>query len=155
METLNQLSFARIYTQGRLQLIKDEQWDLQPEGFNNTIRWNLGHIFVSMESFVHRVLPKYEQVHPEWVSLFKGGTMPSEWKGHVPTNEELLTALAEQPERVKKVLSGKINQELPESMKIGTIHEMATVASVIQFAVWHEGVHAGVISAINNITTNQ
>lgn len=155
METLNQLNFARIYTQGKLLPIKDEHWDIQPTGFNNTIKWNVGHIFVSMESFVKKVVPDYELVHPEWAPLFKGGTMPSQWTDHVPTNEELHAALAEQPERVKKALTGKLNQELPESMKIGTIHEMATVASVIQFAVWHEGVHAGVISAMGNITANQ
>ncbi|MFX3673007.1 MAG: DinB family protein [Paenisporosarcina sp.] len=154
METLGQLNFARIYTQGRLQSIKAEQWDIQPEGFNNTIRWNVGHIFVSMESFVHRVLPDYEQIHPEWVPFFKGGTKPADWTVEPPTNEELLAALAEQPARIREVLTGKLNQPLSETMKIGAIHEMPTVEAVIQFAIWHEGVHAGIISALNTITKN-
>jgi hypothetical protein len=155
METLGQLNFARIYTQGRLQSIKPEQWDIQPEGMNNTIRWNVGHIFVSFENFVQRVLPDYEQIHPEWGPLFKGGTKPADWTVEPPSNEELLAALASQPERVKGVLNGKLNQPLPEVMKIGTLHEMATVEAVIQFAIWHEGIHAGVISTLSKIIINE
>ena len=71
METLGQLNFARIYTQGRLQSVKDEQWDIQPEGFHNTIRWNVGHIFVSMENLIHRGVPEYEVSHPEWMLIVR------------------------------------------------------------------------------------
>jgi len=154
MEILNQLSFTRMYTQGRLQPVKEEQWDIQPEGFNNTIRWNVGHIFVSMESFIQNVSPTYEPVHPEWIPLFKGSTKPSDWTVEPPTNEELLTALADQPARVKEVLAGKLDQKLPEAMNIGKFHEMATIEAVIQFAVWHEGIHAGIIFALNKVTAN-
>lgn len=152
MELLNQLNFTRIYTQGRLQSVKEDQWDLQPEGFNNTIRWNVGHIFTSMESFVQKVIPTYDPVHPEWIPLFKGGTKPEDWTMTPPTNEELLAALAAQPARVKEILAGKLDQPLPESMKIGNFHEMATIGAVIQFAVWHEGIHAGIIFALNKVT---
>jgi len=152
---LNQLNFARIYTQGRLQSVKPEQWDIQPEGFNNTIRWNVGHLFISLESFVKQVVPSYEPVHPEWIPLFKGGTKPADWTGEPPTNEDLLAALAEQPARVIEVLTGKLDQSLPEPMKIGNMLEMATVESVIQFAVWHEGIHAGIIYALNKVTSDK
>ena len=152
MEILNQLSFTRMYTQGRLKPVKDGQWDIQPEGFNNTIRWNVGHIFTSMESFIQNVIPTYEPVHPEWIPLFKGGTNPTDWTVEPPTNEELLSALADQLARVKEILTGKLDQKLPEVMKIGKFHEMATIEAVIQFAVWHEGIHSGIIFALNKVT---
>jgi uncharacterized damage-inducible protein DinB len=155
METLNQLNFARIYTQGRLQNLKNEQWDIQPEGFNNTIRWNVGHVFTTMETFLQRVVSSYEPVHSEWIPLFKGGTKPEDWTVEPPTNEELLLALAEQPARAIEVLSGKLDQQLPEVMQIGKIHEMATVEAVIQFAIWHEGIHAGIIFALNKMTASE
>ena len=152
MEIVGQMNFARIYTQGRLQSVKEEQWDIQPEGFHNTIRWNVGHIFVSMETLVQRALPEYEPVHAEWIPLFAPGTKPADWTVEPPTNEELLTALAEQPARIKGVLEGKLNQTLPESMKIGNLHEMATVEALMHFAVWHEGIHSGIISAMSKIS---
>jgi hypothetical protein len=155
METLNQLNFTRTYTQGRLQSIKEGQWDIQPEGMNNTIRWNVGHIFVTMESFLQRVVSSYEPVHSEWIPLFKGGTKPKDWTLEPPTNEELLLALAEQPARAIEVLTGKLDLQLPEVMQIGKIHEMATVEAVIQFAIWHEGIHAGIIFALNKMTASE
>jgi len=152
METIGQMKFARIYTNGRLQSVKDEQWDIQPEGFNNTIRWNVGHIFVSMESFIKQCEPTYEPVHPEWMPLFKGGSKPEDWTVTPPTKEELLIALAEQPSRVEEILSEKIDHPLSKVMSIGNFHEMATIDAVIQFAIWHEGVHSGTIYALNKIT---
>ncbi|MDX1806320.1 MAG: DinB family protein [Paenisporosarcina sp.] len=155
METINQMKFARVYTNGRLQSVKDEQWDIQPEGFNNTIRWNVGHIFVSMESFIKKSIPTYEPVHPEWIPLFKGGSKPEDWNVEPPTNEELLAALAEQPKRVEEILSGKVDQPLSEVMSIGPLHKMATIDAVIQFASWHEGIHAGVIYSLNKVTSEK
>ena len=153
METLNQLKFARIYSLGILKTVKEEQWDVQPEGYNNTIRWNAGHIYSSMEAFVKQAVPEYEPVHPEWAVFFARGTKPADWKGDVPTGEELLTALAEQPGRVTEALTGKLSHKFPESLKIGNIHEMATVDAVIQFAVWHEGLHTGIISGLSKTTS--
>ncbi len=149
MATIGQMKFARAYTQGRLQSVKDTQWDIQPEGFNNTIRWNVGHIFVSLESFVKKSTPTYELVHPEWIPLFKGGTKPEDWNVEPPTNEELLAALAEQPKRVEEILTGKVDQPLEEVMSLGPVHQMATIDAVIQFANWHEGIHAGIIYSLN------
>lgn len=153
METLGQLKFARIYTQGRLQSIKEDQWDIQPEGFNNTIRWNVGHIFTTMEALVHRGVSTYEPVHPEWRQFFSGGTKPVDWTDEAPTKEELLAALAEQPARVVEFLTGKLDQKLPDVMNIRDIHEMSTVEGVIQFVIWHEAVHAGIIFGLNKATS--
>ena len=155
MATLGQMKFARVYTQGRLQSVKDTQWDIQPEGFNNTIRWNVGHIFVSLESFVKKSIPTYELVHPEWIPLFKGGTKPEDWNVEPPTNEELLAALAEQPKRVEEILTGKVDQPLEEVMSLGPVHQMATIDAVIQFANWHEGIHAGIIYSLNKATAGE
>ena len=155
METLGQLNFARIYTQGRLQAIHEEQWDIQPQGFNNTIRWNVGHIFTTMESLVKKGIPTYEPVHPEWAQFFKGGTKPADWTLDPPTKEELLAALAQQPARVIDFLTGKLDQEMPEVMKIGKLHDMKTVDAVIQFVIWHEGVHAGLILGLSKITAGE
>lgn len=46
------------------------EWDTQPKGYNNTIRWNAGHVFVSMEYFVSSVIADYEMVHPSFTRSF-------------------------------------------------------------------------------------
>lgn len=77
------------------------------------------------------------------------GTSPAMWEGQVPSNEELVAALQEQMPRIVEALEGKLDQELPEPLKIGDMLSMGTINAVIHFALWHEGVHAGVIHGLN------
>lgn len=154
METLNQLNFARVYTLGRISQVNEASWDIQPTGFNNTIRWNVGHIYVNAEILTQRAIPTYEIVHPEWVTLFVPGTKPSDWIVEPPTSDELVSALKEQAERIKDVLDNQLANILIESMSIGNLHEMKTVEALVQFLVWHEGVHAGIIHALNRATSD-
>ena len=152
METLNQLNFTRIYTLGRIKQVKDIAWDIQPPGFNNTIRWNVGHVYVNTEMLTQKAIPDYKIVHPEWVPLFVPGTKPSDWDLEPPTADELVSALQEQPERIKAVLDQNLSNNLLVSMSIGKLLEMNTVEALVQFMVWHEGVHAGIIHALNRST---
>ncbi|MDN4606213.1 DinB family protein [Sporosarcina highlanderae] len=149
METIAQLKFARMYTMGRLSQTKEDTWDKQPTGFNNTIRWNVGHLYISMEQFAAKALPDYEPRHSEWDTFFGMGTSPAEWEGQAPSQEELEVALQEQLPRVLEALEGKLDDVMPEPLKIGDMLTMGTVDAVMQFALWHEGLHAGVIHALN------
>jgi len=101
-----------------------------------------------MEKFVQFAVPSYEIVHPEWIPLFITGSSPASWEGDIPSNEELTTALKEQSKRVIGVLEGKLDAAIPETINIGA-HAMDTVEAVIQFTLWHEGVHAGMIDGLN------
>ncbi|MEI4769905.1 DinB family protein [Psychrobacillus sp. FJAT-51614] len=153
METLNQLNFARIYTLGRIKQSKESAWDIKPSGFNNTIRWNVGHIYVNGEILTQKAIPSYEIVHPEWSPLFVPGTSPDEWDIEPPTIEELITALKLQSDRIKEAIEPNLHNQLVESMSIGNMLQMDTVDALVQFMVWHEGVHAGIIHALNRATT--
>jgi len=52
------------------------------------------------------------------------------------------------------VLDDQLANILIESMSIGNLHEMKTVEALVQFLVWHEGVHAGIIHALNRATSD-
>ncbi|MEK3936143.1 DinB family protein [Sporosarcina sp. FSL W7-1349] len=152
MSTLQQLSFARMYTLSQVKQSPEAEWDVQPEGFSNTIRWNIGHIYVVMENFISKALPGYEVVNAEWMPLFVPGSSPTKWETEAPSNEELWNALKEQEQRVTSALEGKLNEPLPEPVQIRD-HKMETVDALVQFTVWHEGVHAGVISGLNRVVS--
>ena len=149
---LNQMNFTRAYTLGRLSRSGEAEWDTQPRGYNNTIRWNAGHIFVTMEYFASLVIEEYETVNPKWIPYFVTGTMPSSWEGDAPSREDILEALGKQAARIIKAFEGKLEEPIAEPIKIGP-HTIATVEAVAQFIVWHEGVHAGIIEGLNRTTT--
>lgn len=139
-------------TLGYLQKSKEAAWDTKPNGFNNTIRWNAGHTFAAMETFVQKAMGDYKPVNPEWIPLFVTGSSPEDWGENVPSNEELLVALKEQPARIVAALEGNLSNMLVEPMSIGPMHTMETAEAIVQFVVWHEGVHAGIINGLNSVT---
>jgi len=149
LETIEQLKMARMYTMGRLSQAKEDAWDEQPTGFNNTVRWNAGHIYIMLEQFTAKALPSYEPQNNKWGAFFGIGTSPAKWEGQAPSKEELHAALQEQLPRVVEALECKLGEVLPEPLKIGNMLTMETVNAVIQFSLWHEGVHAGVIHGLN------
>ncbi|SIT75023.1 DinB family protein [Edaphobacillus lindanitolerans] len=146
MATIEQMKFARGYTLGQLKKLEGADWDKMPAGFNNNVRWNAGHIFVSLEGFTKAIDPDYEIQNPDWTPLFNTGTSPSDWNGHVPSAEEILGALKSQTDRIAETLEGKLDSRLANPMNLGG-HEMNTGDAVLQFTVWHEGVHAGLLNA--------
>ena len=67
--------------------------------------------------------------------------------------EELMNALKLQSDRIKAAIEPNLHNQLVEPMSIGNLHQMDTVDALMQFMIWHEGVHAGIIHALNRATT--
>ncbi len=151
IEILNQMNFTRLYTLGLLKQSVDAEWDTQPTGFSNTIRWNAGHIYVTLEYFVHLIDKEYEIVHAEWIPLFVRGSSPAIWEGNIPSNEEVIYALTEQTTRLTKVLAGRLEEPLENPIDFGD-YKVKTIGSLILFAIWHEGLHTGIIDGLNHAT---
>lgn len=150
MATIKQMKFARGYTLGQLSKLEGADWDKLHPGFSNNIRWNAGHIFVSLDNFAKMIAPDFEVVHPEWDGLFNTGTSPDNWGEGVPSNEELVSALKEQTDRIAGALEGKLDAQIARPLEIAG-HHMDTGEKLLQFAVWHEGVHAGILNAMANL----
>ncbi len=139
-------------TMSNLKHLDEAQWDLKPPGFNNTIRWNAGHNFVIVETFLAPEIDGYEIVHPEWVPLFEDGTSPADWDGDVPSSHAIRSALREQVDRISVQL-GDRDVKLSKPLVIGdNVLEIETLEGMIQFLSWHEGTHAGIINALGKIT---
>ncbi|WP_153733088.1 DinB family protein [Sporosarcina obsidiansis] len=152
MGAIQQAALARGYTLGQIKKANEDAWDTQPEGFSNTIRWNVGHIYVSTEEFLSQALDQYEPSHGDWFSFFKSGSSPSTWQDTPPSAEDLVVALKEQGKRIPQVVEGQLDRVLESPISIGKLLTMNTVDEVLQFIAWHEGIHAGVIDGLARIT---
>ena len=150
METIEQMKFARGYTLGRLSKLEGADWDRVHPGFSNNIRWNAGHIFVSLENFAKMIAPDYEIEQPEWAGLFNTGTSPVNWDEEGPSKEEILSALKVQTDRIAGALGEKLDARLGRPLEIAG-QEMDTGEKLLQFAVWHEGIHAGILNAMAHL----
>ncbi|HLR40739.1 MAG TPA: DinB family protein [Virgibacillus sp.] len=151
MESLNLFKYSRAATLILLSKIEEHKWDVQPENFPNTIRWNAGHVYITAEDFLNKADHNYKVTPPEWVDLFLDGTRPSEWKDKdVPSVEEIIAALKEQEDRIYHHFNGKQQNKASEDHIIRTLN-LNTVEAALQFVTWHEGIHLGIMKSLSDV----
>ena len=132
---------TRLYP--RVEEISEEMADVQPKGFNNNIRWNVGHLLTVTENFL---FAENGQLPANYKELFAPGTKPSDWSGEVPSVATLLQQLKEQQERINNIPNERFNEDLPEP-KFGC----STVGELAGFSFYHETYHFGQIHAMKRL----
>lgn len=124
--------------------------DQKPEGFNNTIRWNTGHILTTTDAlFGLQMLPD------NYKELFWQGTKPADWTGDVPSMETLTSQLREQEARIKETISGRIDEKLKQPIQFPNGFRMTTFTEVFAFNNVHEGIHMGYMNALKRAIEGQ
>ncbi|MCQ6275013.1 DinB family protein [Bacillus sp. V3B] len=138
-----EFELLRVRLYPRVEEISEEIIDVQPEGFNNTIRWNLGHLLTVTEVFL---FAENGQLPVNYKELFAPGTKPSDWSGEVPSVATLIGQLKEQQERINEIPTERFNEALPEP-KLGC----STVGELAGFSFYHETYHFGQIHAMKRL----
>ncbi len=88
--------------------------DIVPEGFNNSIRWNLGHILVAWD---HGIFPKLGEgwrIPEHYHYLFPKGTRPSDWTTEPPAYSEILEKLRGQVDDIISASTGKLDNPIAQ-----------------------------------------
>ena len=144
---LTQVDIVRSLTLQAVELLHEEEADMQPEGFNNTIRWHLGHIYLVQErlAFHHAGYPV--DVPPSYIDLFGNGTKPSDWKTEPPSLAELGCRLTEQPGRIRTLLGERLEE--PPAVPFSRFQgKMNTLGAILMYSLFHEGQHYEAIKLI-------
>lgn len=118
--------------------------DKQPEGFNNTIRWHIGHVLTAAESFMFG--KEFKHLPSDYPGLFGYGTKPSEWKTEGPSLEVLMSQLQEQAQRIKVIPAESFEKKLSEPF-LG----LETVGELYGMMLYHEADHIGQMKAMKRI----
>ncbi|QKG83674.1 DinB family protein [Kroppenstedtia pulmonis] len=119
--------------------------DRIPSGFNNSIRWNLGHILHAQEQMVFGLAGEQVTLPESYEGLFGNGTKPGDWTTEPPSLETLIDALKEQPARIQQAFSDRLETPL-----VKPFLSYETIGEIISFSLFHEGVHIGVIKGLQN-----
>ncbi|MFD2611478.1 DinB family protein [Paenibacillus gansuensis] len=140
-----QMDFVRNQTLKVMEGITEELADKFPAGFRNTIRWNLGHIYVVTERFAFQYIGLPQQLPLGFKEQFENGTSPLNPVSYpVPTLKELETLLKEQQGRIYDALSQRLKEEVqPYTTSAGMTLE--TQEQCLSFNLYHEGMHFGII----------
>jgi uncharacterized damage-inducible protein DinB len=141
-----QLDLVRERTLQQLAAATEETADLVPQGFRNTLRWNLGHILTVQENLVFKLSGETFRLPESYPALFNNGTSPADWQTAPPSLETLKQQLAEQPQRIKDALASRLEDKLVQPFK-----GIETVSGIIGFTLYHEGVHTGYMMAMRKL----
>ncbi|RCX23729.1 DinB family protein [Fontibacillus phaseoli] len=142
----NQLAFVRGQTLKLVEGVTEQLADRIPEGFRNTIRWNLGHIYVVCERFAFQHLNLPQHLPNGFKEQFENGTSPIQPVSFpIPTLTELEILLKEQQERIRQALEHRLQEKIvpPYTTSAGMILE--TPEQFLSFNLYHEGMHLSII----------
>lgn len=147
--SIKQLDMARTFLLMGAEKITEENADIIPEGFPNSLRWQLGHILVSCEYLVFHQAGEEMKIPEGYNEMFARGTSPKDWTGQPPSVEELKKHLSEQVGRLKETFENRLDEKVQESFQAGP-YELKTVEEMIMFALFHESEHIGCIKGLKS-----
>ena len=117
-----------------------------PEGFRNSIWWNIAHVVVTQQLLVYKMSNLPMRIDTSIIDKFKKGTVPD----GTATDEEIeiisafLFSTAEWAEEDYNTGIFKQFNEYTTTPKI----TLTNVEDAIAFNVFHEGIHLGVIISL-------
>lgn len=132
---------------GQVQAVSEEQLDVQPNGFNNTIRWNVGHMIYWMDRYSTLCFDVPSAIPEHYESLFNSGTKPSSWSIAPPGKEELMQMMTMQLSRFSELTPSMLTAALKSPYVMGPF-QFDTAGELFNFALIHEGIHLGTISGL-------
>lgn len=127
--------------------LSKEQLLLIPEGFNNNILWNLGHVVVTQQMLTYGLAGKPLYVSDDLVKLYRKGTSPKTWTSE-PDSDLIKTLLVELPETFLEDYKTDMFQTFQEYKSATTGAVLRTIEDGIAFNDFHEGLHLGSILAL-------
>ncbi|MFC0558260.1 DinB family protein [Halalkalibacter alkalisediminis] len=146
-------SFARFANISSIQSASPEQLDLVPEDFNNSIRWNAGHILAISESLLKHSERYVPVLPPAYKDFFFMGTSPKDWKEDPPSIEDILVMSAKQVESIQKLFENDAHSPLKQPFELKG-HTFDNLTEIISFITFHEGLHLGAIRTLLKATSS-
>lgn len=143
-----QLEFIRQLTIKAVEEISESTLDIIPAGFNNNLRWNLGHIYVVQEKFAFHFAGEPSVLPENFTRLFASGTKPADWNEETPTLEVLLAMLAEQPKRIQESLHHRLEEPVNNPLTTGSGLTLSTIGEFLSYTLYHEGMHFNTIKLL-------
>lgn len=155
MNAMLQLQQARRNTLELLTTITEEQATTIPTDCNNHILWHAGHLYVTLDKFAFQSIQHTTLQDPLCQTYFARGTSPFDW----PIGQQVFTLatvsklLLKQLEQLEKLVQIDFTQPV-SVLKTSTGFEMTTFQSMLDYALYHEGMHLGIMKLLKRLTSH-
>lgn len=126
-----------------------DQLNKIPDGFNNNIIWNFGHVIVSQQILCYKLAGVPLKIEETFVSKYSKGTKPEAF-----INDNELDYLKQQSLQLINELIGDIEKNVFNNFTSYTTSFNVTLNSIedaVKFLTMHEGLHLGYSLALKRI----
>ncbi|WP_413999631.1 DinB family protein [Flavobacterium sp. W1B] len=123
-----------------------EQLNKIPEGYNNNLIWNIGHIVVVQQMLVYKLSGLPMMISDEMVNKYKKGSAPVQDATQADV-DEIKKFLFETIDQTKMDLDNKIFKNFQEFTTM-TGFAIKNAEDAISFNIYHEAIHTGIMMGI-------
>ena len=148
----SQLAFIR-YARNGIVNIMDEmslgQINHVPEGFNNNLVWQLGHLIVALQNYCYINAGLPSMLEESFIERYKNGTKPegSIDEAEFITMKNLATSTLDQLE--KDLQSDTFANFEPKTLGNGI--QINSIADALEMMVFHEALHYGEVKILKRL----
>ncbi|MGF7048154.1 putative damage-inducible protein DinB [Paenibacillus sp. DS2015] len=125
--------------------VPESHRNLVPNGFNNSLHWQLGHIITISDGVILGYGGVESKIPTSYAPLFRNGTKPADWQKEPPHWDVLILQLREQFQVLQETLHGKLSE--PVAVK-DNFAKAETIGDLVQLNMTHENLHLGMITAM-------
>jgi len=148
-QQIDTLKKVRVFLLESIKDLTTEQWNKIPEGFNNNIAWNLGHLIAAQQGMCYKRANLTPHISDEFWEQFRTGSKPGAdlSAGEIENLKGLFLTLMDQ-------LDADYNNQIfgnytAWSTRYGV--EITSIEDALRFLPYHEGLHAGTIGALKRL----
>ena len=117
-----------------------------PDGFSNSIAWNVAHIWVTHGLLCYKLSGLPLPFEESAVAMYGKGSSPADWSA-APDYASLLPPLTDLADRfLEDLRAGKFTEFTPYTTSAGV--ELRSIDDAVVFNGLHEGIHLGYCMAL-------
>lgn len=124
-----------------------------PEGFNNNIIWNIGHIIVTAQLLAYKLSGLPMMVSDDLVNKYRKDTKPEKPVSQLEV-DEIKTLLFSTIEQLEADYKNGVFKTYNEYTVSTTGNTLTNIDEALQFILFHEGMHLGYILALARAVKN-
>ena len=132
-----------------LESLSIDELNIVPQGFNNNIIWNFGHVIVSQQILCYKLAGLPLKIDDTFVSKYSKGTKPETFINDTELIFLKLQAVSLIEELVVDLEKGVFTSYNNYTTSFNV--ELNSVKDAVKFIAMHEGLHLGYAMALKRI----
>lgn len=145
--TFDVLTNIREFSKNYLEKYDLEDLNKIPEGFNNNIIWNIGHILVTQQLLAYKLSGLPVSINQELIDKYRKDSKPAGLVSQEEVNE-IKSLLFSTLDQIKVDYKSGAFKDYKEYTVSTTGNTLTNIDDALQFILFHEGMHLGYIMAL-------